>query len=93
MDTNRNSIQGEITALKMLLADSDYQSNKLIESLVAAMRDASAVNFIQKFLSWLSAAVQEYGEIVQKRAKWREQINALEARLAAMDETGEEGLM
>lgn len=81
MDNTRESIQAEITALKMLLAETDYNANKLIESLVVTMIDASAVNFIAKFIAWLNGAIQEFGEVVRNRAAWRERINELEKLL------------
>lgn len=88
MNTTRDSILAEITALKMLLADTDYNSNKLIEGLVAAMADATAVNFISKFIAWLKNAIVEYGEVVRNRAAWRERINELEKLLDGLtDET------
>lgn len=79
MDHER--IIAEITALKSLLADTDYNSNKLIEDLVLTMQSATVTNFVSKFISWIKSAVATYGEIVQKRAAWREQLNNLESML------------
>ena len=81
MDNTRESMQAEITALKMLLAETDYNSNKLIESLVVTMSEASAVNFIAKFVAWLSGAIKDFGEVVRNRAAWRDRINELEKLL------------
>ena len=81
---DREQIIAEITALKMLLVETDYNSNKLIESLALTMSDASAVNFIAKFVSWLSGAVNEFGEVVRNRAAWRARINKLEEELAEL---------
>lgn len=77
----REQIEGEIRALKSLLADTDYNSNKLIEDLVIAMKSATAVNFINKFVEWLKTATTDYGTVLTNRAEFREKINDLEDRL------------
>lgn len=74
-------ILAEIRALKSLLADTDYNSNKLIEDLVLTMQSANVTNFISKFIAWIKTAISSYGEIVSKRAKWRSQIEQLESML------------
>lgn len=89
MNNTYEAIQAEITALKSLLIDTDYNSNKLVESLVAAMDGVTAVNFIPTFLSWLSDTVNEYGAVVRDRASWRTKINELEDQLAE-DEINED---
>lgn len=81
MEEKHEAIQGEITALKSLLADSDYKANKLIEGLVATMQGATAVNFISRFVAWLSDAATEFGDVMASRAAWRAKINELEAEL------------
>lgn len=84
MESKREAIQAEINALKSLLRDTDYKANKLIEGLVAAMDGATAVNFISRFIAWLSDAMREYRDVVSSRAAWREKINALEAELETL---------
>lgn len=84
MESKREAIQGEINALKSLLVDTDYKANKIIEGLVATMSGATAVNFISRFVAWLSDAMREYGEVVSSRAAWRKKINALEAELETL---------
>lgn len=84
MESKREAIQAEINALKSLLRDTDYKANKLIEGLVAAMNGATAVNFISRFIAWLSDTMREYGDVVSSRAAWREKINALEAELETL---------
>ena len=79
----REAIEAEIRALKSLLVDTDYNSNKLIEDLVITMQSASITNFISKFVAWLKTAVESYGEVVQNRAAWRAKINELEEQLEA----------
>lgn len=85
MENKRDTILAEITALKLLLADSDYKANKLIEGLVVAMNGATAVNFISRFIAWLLDAMHEFGDVVASRAAWREKINTLEAELELLD--------
>ena len=84
MESKRETIQAEINALKSLLRDTDYKANKLIEGLVAAMDGATAVNFVSRFIAWLTDAMRDYGEVVSSRAGWREKINALEAELETL---------
>lgn len=84
MESKREAIQAEINALKSLLYATDYKANKLIESLVATMNGATAVNLISRFIAWLADAMREYGDVVSSRATWREKINALEAELETL---------
>lgn len=76
MDNER--ITEQINGLRSLLSDTDYVANKIVESLVETMQDATAVNFIAKFLAWLVSCTEEYGQTIRKRAQWREQIRELE---------------
>lgn len=74
----RNQIMGEITALKSLLQDSDYQLIKLIENLAGC---TSIIEILATFKSFLA----EFGELVSSRKTWRENINLLEAELEKLD--------
>ena len=85
----RTEIIGEITAIKSLLVDTDYKSNMLIESLVVTMKDATALNFIAKFIAWLAEAVTEFGTVVEERAAYRTRIRELEAELEALEDETE----
>lgn len=78
---DNEQIKAEIRALKSLLANTDYNSNKLIEDLVLTMQSATVTNFITKFISWLKSAITNYGDLVSKRASWREKIEELESIL------------
>lgn len=78
---SKDEIQNEINGLKSMLKDTDYTSNKVIESLVATMNGASVTNFIKKFLEWLSSTVTEYGTVMVDRAAWRARIDELEKQL------------
>lgn len=79
-------ILAEIRALKSFLEEGDYNDNKMIESLVVTMNEATADNFIEMFMAWVNATFQQYREKVQNRQLWRDKINELEAML-----TGEVG--
>ena len=79
----RNQIMGEITALKSLLQDSDYQLIKLIENLAGC---TSIIEILATFKSFLG----EFGELVNNRKTWRENINLLEAELEKLDAEGPE---
>lgn len=74
-------ITEQINGLKSLLADTDYVANKIVESLVATMQDATAIDFIAKFLLWLASCAAEYGDTIRKRAQWRAKIRELEQQL------------
>lgn len=79
----RNQIMGEITALKSLLQDSDYQLIKLIENLAGC---TSIIEILATFKLFLA----EFGELVNSRKNWREKINRLEAELEKLDAEGPE---
>lgn len=81
MDNDR--ITEQINGLKSLLEDTDYVANKIVESLVEAMQDATAIDFIAKFLLWLASCAAEHGDTIRKRAQWRAKIRELERQLDA----------
>lgn len=74
-------ILAEIRALKSFLDEGDYNDNKMIESLVVTMNEATASNFIETFLAWVNTTFQQYRDKVQNRQMWRDRINELEAML------------
>ena len=79
MDEKRERIVAEITALKSLLTDSDYQLLKMVENLAGC---TSILEILAVFKSFLS----DFGDLVNDRKTWRENINLLEAELEQMDE-------
>lgn len=79
MDEKRERIVAEINALKSLLSDSDYQLLKMVENLAGC---TSILEILAVFKSFLS----DFGELVNSRKTWRENINLLEAELEQMDE-------
>lgn len=78
MDEKRERITAEITALKSLLAESDYQLIKMLESLAGC---TSLFDILAVFKSFLT----DFGELVNNRKTWRENINTLEAELEQLD--------
>lgn len=78
MDEKRERITAEITALKSLLAESDYQLIKMLENLAGC---TSLLDILAVFKSFLT----DFGELVNNRKTWRENINTLEAELEQLD--------
>lgn len=74
-------ILAEIRALKSFLDEGDYNDNKMIESLVVTMNEATANNFVEMFMAWVNTTFQQYRDKVQNRQMWRDRINELEAML------------
>lgn len=74
-------ILAEIRALKSFLDEGDYNDNKMIESLVVTMNEATANNFIEMFMAWVNTTFQQYRDKVQNRQLWRDKINELESML------------
>lgn len=79
----RQEIQGEITACKSLLADSDYSILKTLEGMMTCTSATGIINYLKEITEELLA-------LKDKRQEWRDKINGLEAQLAALDETDEE---
>lgn len=73
---------GEITALKSLLADSDYSILKTLEGLLNC---TSATGII----SFLKDVTTEIKEIAAKRAAWRERINEIEKQFPELTRNGD----
>lgn len=67
-----------IMEYKTNLQETDYNLLKAFESLILTMKDATALNFIPKFIEWLLAVVKDYGTIISMRQEWRDEINRLE---------------
>lgn len=78
MDEKRERITAEITALKSLLTESDYQLIKMLENLAGC---TSILDILAVFKSFLT----DFGELVNDRKTWRENINTLEAELERLD--------
>ena len=60
------------------LIQTDHIPNKIIESLVENLADATALNFIKVFIQSLADVRVRYSEILKLRKQAREEINRLE---------------
>ena len=66
-------VQGEITALKSLLNDSDYSILKTLEGILNCTSATGIVTFLKD-------VTDDIRDIAEKRAAWRARINELEAQ-------------
>ena len=60
------------------LESTDHIPNKIIESLIENLTDATALNFITVFIKFLADVRIHYSEILKLRKQAREEINRLE---------------
>lgn len=74
----RQEIQGEITACKSLLANSDYTILKTLEGMMTCTSATGIINYLKELTAELFA-------LKEKRQSWRDKINEMEAQLAALD--------
>lgn len=70
----QDQIIAEITALKMLLRDTDYEVTKYAEGLTACTTQKEIQAYRAEFMA-------EHGELIESRKAWRARINELEAEL------------
>lgn len=66
-------VQGEITALKSLLNDSDYSILKTLEGILNCTSATGIITFLKD-------VTDDIRGIAEKRAAWRARINELEAK-------------
>lgn len=74
--TDYETIQGEINALKSLLADSNSSIMETLEGLLSCTSATGIINFLKEQTEELSA-------LVQSRVAWRAKIKELTAQLEA----------
>ena len=80
MNEKHDQIMEEITALKILLHDTDYEVTKYAEGLTACTTQ-------KQIEAYRAAFMEQYGEIIESRRLWRAKINELEPLLeSAMTE-------
>ena len=60
------------------LESTDHIPNKIIESLVENLADATALNFITVFIKFLADVRIHYSDVLKLRKQAREEINRLE---------------
>lgn len=80
MDKRIDKIQGEITALKSLLEDTDYALFRVVEDMTDCSTLLELINVFSEFL-------KNYRDVVAKRREWREKINGLETELETLMNT------
>ena len=60
------------------LIQTDHIPNKIIESLIENLADATALNFITVFIQFLADVRIRYSDVLKLRKQAREEINRLE---------------
>ena len=60
------------------LSATDHIPNKIIESLIENLADATALNFIAVFIQFLADVRIHYSDVLKLRKKAREEVNRLE---------------
>ena len=60
------------------LSATDHIPNKIIESLIENLADATALNFITVFIQFLADVRIHYSDVLKLRKQAREEINRLE---------------
>ena len=63
------------------LESTDHIPNKIIESLIENLTDATALNFITVFIKFLADVRVHYSEILKLRKQARAEINRLEGSI------------
>lgn len=76
----------EINALKNLLEQTDHVPNKIIEGLIDTLRAATPVTLLGDLAEYIRSVSDEYGDVITKRARWREKINELERAIEGEEE-------
>ena len=72
------------------LIQTDHIPNKIIESLIENLADATALNFIGVFIQFIADARIHYSEILKLRKQAREEINRLKDETPTEAETATE---
>ena len=62
------------------LSATDHIPNKIIESLVENLADATALNFITVFIKFLADVRIHYNDVLKLRKQARAEINRLESK-------------
>ena len=62
------------------LAKTDHIPNKIIESLIEDLADATALNFITVFIQFIADVRIHYNNVLKARKQARAEINRLESK-------------
>ena len=78
---DEHSSQDEIdeSVWRIFLMVTDHIPNKIIESLIENLADATALNFITVFIQFIVDVRIHYSDVLKLRKQAREEINRLEA--------------
>ena len=68
----------EIEFYESILNQTDHIPNKIIESLIENLADATALNFIGVFVQFIADIRVHYNDVLKARKLAREEINRLE---------------
>ena len=68
----------EVDVWHMFLDRTDHIPNKIIESLIENLADATALNFITVFIKFLADVRIHYNDVLKLRKQARAEINRLE---------------
>ena len=68
----------EAAFYQTFLIQTDHIPNKIIESLIENLADATALNFITVFIKFLADVRIRYSDVLKLRKQAREEINRLE---------------
>ena len=82
MDETRDQIMGEITALKSMLRENDYEVTKYAEGLTDCTTQAEIEAYREAFM-------EQYGDVIENRKAWRAKIRELEETLDALVDEAE----
>ena len=72
------------------LIQTDFISNKIIESLIENLANATALNFIGVFIQFIADVRIHYSDVLKLRKQAREEINRLEGEITEPTETATE---
>lgn len=64
-----------------VLEKTDYIPNKIIESLIENLADATTLNFIGVFIQFVADVRINYNDVLKLRKQAREKINELEGEI------------
>ena len=64
----------------VFLTQTDHIPNKIIESLIENLADATALNFITVFIKSIADVRIHYSDVLKLRKQAREEINRLESK-------------
>ena len=67
------------------LESTDHIPNKIIESLIENLTDATALNFITVFIKFLADVRIHYSDVLKLRKQAREEINKLESKTTEIE--------